>query len=258
MDTPVTNNMNKVSYPVLVKETYTRLVYFRNKENRSAFNQELLRLMPQINGYVAKRLKAAIGAGKLNKGMFSPNDFTDQLYIEVYDNWDVIQNAEDLRPFLYRKVDELLEDSLTEEEFDHAFFDNIDTYSKEEWDAMEEDFSTDGDGDLVLLDELDDSSLTNTDYTLNHVFITDEEKALAQKLDESLDKDRVERHIAMVLRKMSLPMRCVYELYTDQGFTPEEIASIRNTTLEEIETLLSSARSLLKDSFVKRFLIDSN
>jgi DNA-directed RNA polymerase specialized sigma24 family protein len=123
---------------------------------------------------------------------------------------------------------------------------------------MEEDFSTDGDGDLVLLEELDDSSLDRTNYSLNHVFITEEEKELAQKLDESLDKERVERHMDMVLRKMSLPMRCVFELYTDQGFTPNEIAGMRDTTLEEIENLLSSARRLLKESFVKRFLIDSN
>ncbi|MDC6405210.1 MULTISPECIES: sigma-70 family RNA polymerase sigma factor [Maribacter] len=242
----------------VVQETYNNLVDFRNQENREAFNKELLRLMPQVKNYVAIRLKNAIRAGKLNKGMFDPNDFTDQLFIEVYDNWELVKNEYGLRPFLFKKVDDLLDDRLTEEEFDHIFFENIDTYSKKEWDAMEEDFSTDGDGDLVLLEELDDSSLDRTNYSLDHVFITEEEKGLAQKLDESLDKERVERHMDMVLGKMSLPMRCVFELYTDQGFTPDEIADMRNTTLEETENLLSSARGLLKKSFVKRFLIDSN
>jgi RNA polymerase sigma factor (sigma-70 family) len=258
MDGTKENTANMGTVLWVVQETYNNLVNFRNQENREAFNKELLRLMPQVQNYVAKRLKTAILAGTLNKGMFSPNDFTDQLFIEVYDNWELVKNEYDLRPFLYKKVDNLLDDRLTEEEFDHMFFENIDTYSKQEWDSMEEEYSTDGDGDLVLLEELDDRSLTKDDYVLKHVFITEEEKELAEKLDKSLEQERVERHVNMVLNKMSLPMRTVFQLYADQGFTTAEIAVMRNTTLEEIENLLSNARRLLKESFVKRFLIDSN
>lgn len=258
MSNTVTRQSNLGSFHVVIEETYRNLKDYRNEDNHEEFNKELLRLMPQVQYYVAKRLKSAILAGKLNKGMFSPNDFTDQLFIEVYDNWEAIKDERDLRPFLFKKVDELLDDSLTEEEFDHVFFENIDSFSQPEWDAMEEDFSTDGDGDLVLLEELDDSSFQNENYTLSNVFITEEEKNLAEKLDKSLDKERVERHIHMVLGKMSVPMRSVYQLYTDLGFSTAEIASIREVTLDEVDDLLSRARKLLKESFVKRFLIDSN
>jgi len=151
-----------------------------------------------------------------------------------------------------------LEDSLVEEEFDHVFFDNIDTYSKPEWDAMEEDYTQDGDGDFLLLEEMDDSSLDKSNYTLDHVFITNEEKQLADKLDASLDKERINKHMQLVLDKMNLPMRTVFELFTNEGLTTEEIADIRKTTLDQVEELLSSARQLLKNSFEKRFLIDSN
>ena len=252
------NETKQATIHCVVKETYSKLVDFRKQDDRQAFNNELLRLMPQVKNFVAKRLNAAILLGKLNKGMFSPNDFTDQLFIEVYDNWEYIENETELRPYLFKKVDELLDDSLTEEEFDHMFFENIDTFSQPEWDTMEEDFSTDGDGDLVMLEELDDRSLIQDDYTLNHVFVTDEEKELAEKLDRSLDKERLERHIHMVLGKMSSTMRSTFQLATEQGFTVNEIASIRGTTLGEVEDLLTRARRLLKDSLVKRFLIDSN
>ncbi len=40
-------------------------------------------------------------------------------------------------------------------------YDDIDAYSQAEREQMKEDFSTDGDGDLVLLDELDDISSKN-------------------------------------------------------------------------------------------------
>lgn len=246
------------NFSLVISETYEKLEDYKNQENREAFNRELLRIMPHVQQYVSKRLKAAIVAGKLNKGMFKPSDFTDQLFIEVYENWNQIKAENDLRPFVFKKVDELLDDSLTEEEFDHIFFENIDNYTQQEWNAMEENFSADGDGDLVMLEELDEVDSNMDNQTLNHVFVTEEEKELAEKLDKSLDKERVERHINMVLGKMSLPLRSVFQLYSDQGFSPEEIASIRKTTLVEVEDMLLRARKLLKKSFIKRFLIDSN
>tara|TARA_R110000744_G_scaffold63442_1_gene130499 strand:- start:2553 stop:3311 length:759 start_codon:yes stop_codon:yes gene_type:complete len=243
---------------IIMKETYSKLVSFKRKENRESFNSELLKVLPQIYRYVSKRLNSAVANGKLNKGMFNPNDFTDQLFIEVYDNIDDIKTENELHIFLFKKVDELLENSLVEEEFDHVFFDNIDTYSKPEWDAMEENYTQDGDGDFLLLEELDDKSVDKSNYSLNQVFITEEEKQLADKLDESLNKERIYRHIQLVLDKMNMPMRTVFELYANEGLTTEEIAEIRKATLSQVEDLLSSARKLLKDSFEKRFLFQSN
>lgn len=243
---------------IIMKETYSKLVSYKRKENRESFNTELLKVLPQIYRYVSKRLNSAIANGKLNKGMFNPSDFTDQLFIEVYDNIDDIKSENELHVFLFKKVDELLEDSLVEEEFDHVFFDNIDTYSKPEWDAMEENYTQDADGDFVLLEELDDTSLNKSNYSLEHVFITQEVKQLADKLDASLNKERIYRHIQLVLNKMNMPMRTVYELFTDEGLTTEEIAKIRKTTIDQVEELLALARQLLKDSFEKRFLLESN
>ena len=151
-----------------------------------------------------------------------------------------------------------MEDSLVEEEFDHVFFDNIDTYSKPEWEAMEEKYSRDGDGDFVMLEEMDDRSLHKDDYTLDHVFITDEEKELAEKLDASLNKDRIARHVQLVLDKMDSRMRTIFQLFANEGFTVNEIANIRDAKLSEVEKDLKEARKILRNSIEKRFLIDSN
>lgn len=243
---------------IIMKETYARLVTFKSENNQESFNKEFLKILPKIYRYVAKRLNSAVSNGKLNKGMFNPNDFTDQLFIEVYDNIAEIKDENELHAFLFKKVDQLLEDSLVEEEFDQVFFDNIDTYSKPEWDAMEEKYGRDGDGDFVMLEEMDDKSLNKDNYILDHVFITNEEKELADKLDASLNKERIERHMQLVLDKMDLPMRTVFELFANEGFTAKEISNIHDTTLAEVEKVLVTARKILRNSFEKRFLIGSN
>jgi len=243
---------------IIMKKTYTRLVSFKKEGNQESFNTELLKVLPNIYKYVDKRLSNAVANGKLNKGMFNPNDFTDQLFIEVYERLDEIKDENELHAFLFKTVDQLLEDSLIEEEFDHVFFDNIDTYSQPEWDAMEEKYSRDGDGDFVMLEDLDDSSFNKDNYTLNHVFITEEEKKLADKLDASLNKDRIVRHVQLVLNKMDVPTRTVFQLFTNEGFTLKEIANIRETSHKEVEEILSTARKILRNSFEKRFLLGSN
>lgn len=243
---------------ILLKETYTNLISLKRKDDQETFNNELMKILPKIYKYVAKRLNSAVANGKLNKDMFDPSDFADQLFIEVYDHIYEINNADELHTFLFKTVDRLLEDSLVEEEFDQLFFDNIDSYSKPEWDAMEENYSTDGDGDLVMLEELDDSSYDKGDYSLDQVFVTDDEKELAAKLDETLNKERIERHMRLVLGKMNAAMRTVFELFVHQGFTLKEIAHIRSTNFAEVERILMDARRFLKESFEKRFLIESN
>lgn len=241
-----------------VEESFTKLVTFKKEKNYDNFNSELLKVLPEINRYISKRLKTAVKKGQVNKNMLSPEDFSDQLFIEVYDHLEDIHNEKELYPFLFKTVDKLLEDSLIEEEFDHVFFDNIDTYSKPEWEAMEENYSRDGDGDFVMVEELDDISYNKNNYTLNQIFITDTEKELANKLDASLNNERLERHIAFVLDKMALPMRAVFQLYVDQGFTAEEISKIRKITIAKVEEYLANARKILRVTLTKRFLISSN
>ena len=111
---------------------------------------------------------------------------------------------------------------------------------------------------ISTLEEMDDRSLNKDDLTLDHVFITDEEKDLAEKLDASLNKDGIARHVQLVLDKMNTRMRTIFQLFANEGFTLNEIANIRDAKLSEVEKDLNEARKILRNSIEKRFLIDSN
>ncbi|MEZ5022249.1 MAG: hypothetical protein R2728_03105 [Chitinophagales bacterium] len=56
-------------------------------------------------------------------------------------------------------------------------------------------FSTDGDGDFVMEEELDDQSYHKNDYELSDVFVDNEEEDhIIQTLDEKLSKERFNEH----------------------------------------------------------------
>lgn len=245
-------------FHAFVARTFPKLNEFKKEKDSIAFNMELLKILPEVKRYVSRRLQTALNKGMIDKNKFKTEDFIDQLFIEAYDNFDEVADAKELHPWLIKKVDELFDDTIVEEEFDTLFFVDIDDYSKPEWDAMEEKFSTDGDGDLVMLEELDDTLLNKNDYSLEQVFIEDTERELAVKLDQTLDKDRVQSHINMVLNKLPPLMHTVFDLFNRQNFEVQEIAKIKNISIDEVERLLTDTRKKLQVSFSKRFLIDSN
>ncbi len=240
-------------FHVFVASAYYDLARFKKEGNTTAFNALLLKTMPEVKRYIQKSLYAAMVNKQIDSGRYKSDDFVDQLFIEAYDHFDEVANKENLYLWLFKKANELLEDALLEEEFDSLFFENIDNYSKPEWDAMEEKFSTDGDADLVMMEELDDMSYPKNDYVLNPIFVEDDSKEFIAQLDRNLSAENIRKHANMVLRQLPVPMRKVFQLYNEHRFELKEIAIIQKCSVQEVETLLEAARKNLQATFFNRY-----
>jgi RNA polymerase sigma factor (sigma-70 family) len=244
---------SKIEFRLFVTNTFSNLIILKKEGNQASFNELVLKIMPEIRKYVNGRLNTALKKGHFSKGKYKADDFIDQLFIEIYDNIEAVENEKDFFLWLFKKTNDLLEDVIVKEEFDEFFFKNIDDYSRPEWDEMQEKYSTDGDGDLVMIEELDDMSYNHNDYTLNHVFIEDNEKGLIEKLDKDISHEKIQNHITMVLHNLPLAMRNVFELFTSQHLDLEEIAQIRNSTVNEVEQLLKDAKKAIQVSLFNRY-----
>lgn len=251
-DTAISNR-HQTAFQIQITRTFSSLVRLKNKGERSAFYEVLLEILPQVKKYVNRRLEAAIHQGHFSKGKYKADDIVDQLFIEVYDSIEGVKNESEFNSWLFKKTNQLLEDTIIEEGFDDYFFKNIDDYSKGELDSMVEKFSTDGDGDLVMLEELDDQSYRSNESFLNHVFVENNEKELVNKLDKELTEKDLRNHISMIMTKLPLGMRNVFDLYTSEQFSIAEIADITKNSVEEVQQLLEDAQKRIKLTFAKRF-----
>ena len=238
---------------ISIKQLLPNLVRLKAEENRIAFNKLLLDIIPEIRRYITKKVRTAIQKGHFPKNKYSTDDFIAQLFIEIYDHIDDFSTEDEFYVWLYKKTNELLEEILIEEEFGTLFFQNIDEYSKKEWDQMHEKFTIETDGDLIMKQELDDISYYKDPYTLNDVFIENTEKELVKNIDKILHKEELDRHIQVVLHNLPEAMRTVFELYTKQHLTLAEIAEVRNISIEKAQQLLNDARKGLKISFFNRY-----
>ncbi|ADV50312.1 sigma-70 family RNA polymerase sigma factor [Cellulophaga sp. E16_2] len=251
----ILNRSEQISeFNLLVSSTYVNLIQLKKEGETKAFNALLLKVLPQVKQYAQHKLNVASKNGKLDKNRFKADDIIDQLFIEVYDHIDAVEAADDFHAWLFKKADELVEDLLVDEEFDTYFFENVDNFSKPEWDEMEEKYSTDGDGDFVMLEEFDNNRYLNNDYLLNAVFVEDKDKEIIANLDKELGAERIKKHADLVLLGLPKTMSSAFELFNTYKFNVHEISKIINTSVSEVEHLLKEAKSKMKSSFLNRYM----
>lgn len=235
-----------------VNDNFETLKRLREEDKRSAFNELLLKVLPDIRRYITRGLRIALEKGVISHNKFKPEDLFDQLIIDVYDDLGEVRDKEEFHAWLFKKAEKLLEDMEVEEEFESYFYDNIDDYSRAELEEMKEAFSTDGDGDLVMMEELDDISYKNHHYLLKNIFLDDAHEDLMALMDTDTQQGRTQHHLDSVLFQLPPNMRSVFELATEQLFSIEDIARIKGVSQERIERTLDRARELLRDSLKDR------
>ncbi len=244
----------KNTYHIQIQQAFVLLKTLKKENKKEAFRDKFMELLPGIKQYIKNSIETASKKELLKQQGYGVDDFVNELYIYVYDHIEELENQGEFHLWLFEAIDKLIEDALIDEEFEDFFFKDIDDYSKQEWDAMEEEFSTDGDGDLVLLEELDDPRLDKNNYELRDVFKEDNEQELTEKLEKELSQERIDAHTKMVLKKLPMATQRVYDLYTLGGFDSKDIARIKRNQINAIDKLLAETQNILKTSFKSRFL----
>lgn len=77
---------------VYIKNLLPDLVTLKKENNLEAFIAELLKIIPQLKGYIISKIHSAIKKNHFPKNMYSAEDFINQLFIEVYDHIEEFTN----------------------------------------------------------------------------------------------------------------------------------------------------------------------
>lgn len=243
---------------ISIKQILPNLKRLKNKTDKAEFYDLLSEVIPNIKSYIIKRIKTATLKNNFPKNKYNPDEFIDQLFIEIYNHIENLSDEDEFYVWLYKKTNDLLEDAINEEEFDDLFFKNIDDYSKQEWDEMEENFTAESDGDLIMQEELSDISYHQNPFTIQDVFVENTESKLIKQIDENLHQEEIDKHIQFVLHNLPLKTQNVFELYTKHHLTIAEIAKVKNISINDAKQLLKDSRKLLQTSLFNRYNINEN
>lgn len=241
-------------YQLLAQSLYPKLKRAKEEGDNVAFNNHLLKLLPRLKKYIGKRLRTALTRQLLPIRKYQPEYYLDELFIVAHDRFGEIKNSNNFYAWLFEKADRLMEETIEKEEFNSKMLENLDNYSKLEWEGLKEKYTRDGDGDFVLLEELDDISYKNHERPMVSYFFGQYQQQAIRKMDEEFGRDKVDRHLDMVLYNMPLEMQVVFDLLVYHHFNLEEIAQIRNCSVQHIEEILKEAQKIMDKSLDQKYL----
>ena len=244
----------RAKYKTYARSVLVELRAYKKDNNRSYFKDAFMKLMPDIKAYVSKNLKMAERKGVIVKGSYQADDFINDLYLYTYEHIDNISEETDFHSWLFKQADELLNDTFIYENLEESYTEELEGLSESEWQMLEKKFTRDADGDLIMMEELDDPSYPKVNYKAADFFVEDQEEVLIERLDEEISKERMHNHISIVLEKLPVLIQSIFDLKTARGFDLEEIAKIKRMQLSRVNELFQEAQYQIKKSIASRFL----
>ncbi len=223
----------------------------KHKQNNSFkdFYAEIEKFLPQLRRYVKQRLHLAEQNGIIPKNFYAPEDIIDEVYQEIYgkidENWTEQQLKNELFSLAMQKLD-----TIIKKEAQKPQTVDIDRLIEQELKELEEKFTVDADGELVLEEELDDISYKQDEAKPQYLIL---ERPIEQRILEMLDKDtsreltREQQQIFWKLYKV-LPAqsKTVVELYVFGGLSIGEISQITRSSQQSVDKVVNSFTSKLR------------
>ncbi len=246
MKDPVRYDPRGAAFQREVAAGYQELKKWKAEGRREAFNEKLLSLLPEVKRYITRGLRLALAKGVISHNKYKPEDFFDQLFLDVYDRFGEVPGKEAFYPWLFARAESLLEEMEVKEIFDAYLFEDLGKFSSAERAEMDESYSTDGDGDLVMMDELDDISYKDRQTLLRNIFLDDAHEDLMALTEVGATHDGAESQLDNVLFELPANLRSLFELAYEQGFSPEDIARIKNMEPRQVNDQLKKARTQLR------------
>ena len=237
---------------MLVKQLY------RHKEENDfeQFYNKISSMVPDLKKFTARSLKAAESRSAIDRGFYNAEGILDEIYLEVFKDFIDIIDEEKLKIILFSKAVQKIEEKKIIEQETPDYL-PTEEMLKQELDALDEKFTTQADGDLILNTELDDISYKqhtkrpSKQHTKrpSHVIL---DETLEQQLIKKLDMSdtllpSLERRTFFGALYNNIPPRSksVLELYVFGNRSIHEISEI----LEVPEDVVDRIMDKLKEKF---------
>jgi len=228
---------------------FNELKQHKADKNPEKFNEVLTGLLPKLERYIRHRLKIYELKKIFPKNYYAPEGIVGDIYLKVYEDFDNIKDSRDLKIKIFRLADEILE-SYAAKHMPVRKKISVDKILKEELKMLNEDYTVDADGDLILLEELDDISYKQDEFK-RKTFLFDPSalKSFATALGLSVDDFQDEKLRAMfgsLYANLPETSRRILDLVSHAGLTPAETAEVVGIKESDVTDVMVKIKTLLE------------
>ncbi len=215
-----------------------------DKGKSELFKSLIPMFLPALKGYINRRIIAAKRANLKALSNIDKKDVVNEVVIRIHSTFS--QKIEDVRfinIWMIREADAVLNEILDNYVSDEVSFEEL---LNRELGQLEEEYTIDAGGDLVMTEELDDYDVG---LGVEEMILSSKEES---NLIEELKVDKVDLKDKVCDELVKLPLRyqSIYDLYFFENMTYEEIADIKGMTKVEIEAIIISIKDILKEKLL--------
>jgi DNA-directed RNA polymerase specialized sigma24 family protein len=231
-----------------MQELMTTLKEYHQKEDRISFFERLIDIAPGLESYVRSQLRIAEQNSLIPAGLYSPEDVLDEVYLYVYEHFDEMPKDESgLRVMLFQLANDRLDTIIQEEVWRHDSL-SLEAVLAEELRQLSEipQMTTDADGDIVLVEELDDSEIEPQEPRVLLLEESFEDEIIGQTgLDGALIRgdQKLRQLLARIYTELPTQSRILFDLWTRGKLTVEEIARVRAIDVGQVKNILGQIRA---------------
>jgi len=217
------------------------LLSLNKAEINKLFNSLIPVFLPSLKGYIKRRIMSAKLAEIQTLSNVDSKDIVNDVVVKVYPLFEKeIENIKDLNIWLIQTADIVLNKILESAESDNISFEEL---VNSELGQLEEEYTIDGGGDLIMTDELDEY---DNELGIEEILISSsEENSFIENLD--ISKSTLKDKIYDELIKLPLKYQSIYDLYFFEYLDFEEIGIIKDMDATEIEAIIISVKELLTE-----------
>ena len=236
------------------------LTEMHSQQQQESFEFLVEQLLPSVKNYLRRRLKVFEVKGLIPEGKVSVKKVFEQFKTRLFELFGNRDEKLPMHLWAYRVADELLENTLKSQAWDGSGeVISFEELSAKQLREMEEEFSTDGDGDLVMIAELDDITYHLDDYLTDDInLVVNEEDKLLEALEQEnpgVDAEQTfHRKTSAMLARMPLQDSSIFDLHILNQLSPEEIAAIKNMDVAQVQATIGQVKEKLRVAFRKAYL----
>lgn len=235
------------------------LAELKENEEKELFQSLVSKSMPMLKGYIRRRIRQAKKHLSMRIRAERAQDILDELYTRLYNTYKLhMSTKDDFYTWIYMEADKLLNEKLEEIEAVENY-ENVEQLRKKERKGIEEEFTADADGELVMMEEMDDPAypayneeLQDNSYSFHILSDNDEaEQSILDKLDADLTEEELNERVHQVLSKLPRIQHEVFDLYYLEDLNTSQISKIKDMDEREVVSTINKVREYLKENFVQ-------
>jgi len=226
----------------------TKLKTHKDAGDKAAFTKILVDFLPHLRKLVRHKLRQMEVNGEIPRNMYPAQGIADEVYLKVYEAFhEGLVDPEKLKIRMYAIAREILLDMKERHTGKRV---STETLLDEETRALEEKYSADAEGEVVLVEDLDDISYHQDEYKEN-ILILEEQQIddLVEGFNLAEEKKLTKTETQIIGRAYhDLPelSQSVVEHYAFAGFTKVQVAEIHGIGVEDVENILEKVRTRLE------------